>query len=171
MDNMNQQPIDTVSVAPSAQMRMKKDAEDVKRNPVQLRDMIAITARLAQILAEEVDCLDEMRVRDIEGLQDEKRRLTRTLEAMKREIDRRPEIRETFAAEDLDDFAEISEIFNEVLQENHRKLLIAKEVNARVVQAISDVVKEEMQRQSYNQRGTQGINRDAPPSLSLNKTI
>lgn len=171
MDNMNQQPMDTVNVAPAAQMRMQAEEKSKTRTPIRLPDMIAITARLAQILAEEVDCLDEMRIRDIEELQDEKRRLTRTLEAMKREVDRRPEIRETFAAEDLDQFAEVSDIFNEVLQENHRKLLIAKEVNARVVMAIADVVKEEMQRHNYNQRGAQGINRDTPPSLSLNKTI
>lgn len=171
---MEQQPqqTDVVNVAPGARMRMQaQDGTAKPRTPVKLPDMIAITARLAQLLAEEVDCLDEMRIHDIEDLQEEKRRLSRTLEVMKREVERRPEIKETFAEEDVEAFNEVSEIFNEVLQENHRKLLVAKEVNFRVVQAISDVVKDEMQRHGYDMRGTKGVMRDTAPSISLNKTI
>lgn len=171
MEQQYTQPADMVNVAPAAQMRMQGDGKSRPKTPVKLPDMIAITARLAQILAEEVDCLDEMRIRDIEALQDEKRRLTRTLEAMKREVERRPEIRETFEPEDIETFHEVSVIFDEVLQENHRKLLVAKEINFRVVEAISDVVKEEMVRHGYNQQGTTAPQRGRTPSVSLNKTI
>ncbi|MCH2546191.1 MAG: hypothetical protein MK052_01075 [Alphaproteobacteria bacterium] len=171
MENPNQSQQDVVNVAPATQMRMSKSENGVGRAQIKLPDMIAITARLAQILAEEVDCLDEMRISDIEDLQEEKRRLSRTLEMMKREVDRRPELRETFDDEDIATFTEVSEIFNEVLQENHRKLLIAKEINFRVVQAISDVVKDEMIRHGYNKRGTTGALRDGAPSISLNETI
>lgn len=162
--------VDAVNVGPAAQMHMD-GADSRGRQPVQLGDMIAVTARLAQILAEEVDCLDEMRIADIEKLQDEKRRLGRTLEAMKREVERRPELKNTFALEEIETFREVSEIFNEVLHENHRRLLVAKEINFRVVQAISDVVREESQRTGYSRRGTQAESRDKAPSISLNKTI
>lgn len=166
------QPTDVVNVATAARMHMRGAEETGNaRTPVKLPDMIAIVARLVQILAEEVDCLDEMRITDIEGLQDEKRRLSRTLEMMKREVERRPELKSSFAEEDVAVFHEVSGIFDEVLQENHRKLLVAKEINFRVVQAISDVVKEEMVRHGYNQRGTKGAMRGAAPSISLNKTI
>ena len=166
------QPTDMVDVAATAQMRMRNAEGGAKpRISVALPDMIAIVARLAQLLAEEVDCLDEMRISDIETLQEEKRRLSRTLEMMKREVERFPEMKNSFAEEDIAVFNEVSEIFDEVLQENHRKLLVAKEVNFCMVQAISDVVKEEMVRHGYNQRGTKGAMRGAAPSISLNKTI
>lgn len=171
MQNHTQPTTDTVNVARATRMRISAEESNTPRTPVRLGDMIAITARLAQILAEEVDCLDEMRIRDIEELQDEKRRLSRTLEVMKREVDRRPEIKQTFSADEVATFNDVSEIFNEVLQENHRKLLVAKEINFRVVQAISDVVKEEMVRHGYNQLGTTAQSRDGAPSISLNKTI
>lgn len=171
MEQQHPQTGDTVNVAPAARMRMQEDGRSRGPISVKLPDMIAITARLAQILAEEVDCLDEMRIRDIEALQAEKRRLTRTLEAMKREVERRPEIRDGFTAEDIETFHDVSTIFDEVLQENHRKLLVAKEINFRVVQAISDVVKEEMVRHGYNQLGTTSQQRVGAPSISLNKTI
>lgn len=168
---MEQQPQtgDAVNVGAAAKMHMQGSARS--RHAVELRDMIAVTTRLAQILAEEVDCLDEMRISDIEKLQDEKRKLSRTLEVMKREVDRRPEIKHSFAADEVEVFAQVSEIFDEVLQENHRKLLIAKEINFRVVQAISDVVREEAVRTGYDRRGATGEHRDTTPSVSLNKTI
>lgn len=163
---------DAVEVGSAARARMQRSEGGTRpRNPIDLQDMIAITSRLAHILAEEVDCLDEMRISDIEKLQDEKRRLSRTLEVMKREVERRPELRQSFAAEDIEVFRQVSEIFNEVLQENHRKLLVAKEINFRVVQAISDVVCEESMRNGYNQRGLTGGHRDSTPYVSLNKTI
>lgn len=168
MDQQQPQTGDAVNVGAAARMHMQGGRG---RQPVELRDMIAVTTRLAQILAEEVDCLDEMRVHDIEKLQDEKRKLSRTLELMKREIERRPDIRRGFVAEEVEVFRQVSEIFDEVLQENHRKLLIAKEINFRVVQAISDVVREESVRAGYNRRGAADGHRDATPSVSLNKTI
>lgn len=163
---------DAVNVGAAAQMRMRHaETGNRDRKPVDLHDMIAVTTRLAQILAEEVDCLDEMRISDIEELQDEKRKLSRTLELMKREVERRPDIKRSFQPEDIAVFHQVSEIFEEVLQENHRKLLIAKEINFRVVQAISDVVCEENVRTGYNRRGKAGEARDGAPSISLNKTI
>lgn len=163
---------DAVDVGAAAQMHIRSaDAPVRNRPPVQLGDIIAVTTRLVQILAEEVDCLDEMRIHDIDGLQEEKRRLSRALEAMKREVELRPEIRRGFAEDEVALFNEISGIFDEVLQENHRKLLIAKEINYRVVQAISDVVREESVRAGYDRRGAIGEQRDATPYVSLNKTI
>ena len=158
---------DAINLGAVAQMRMENGGV---RTQLSLPDMIGVTARLAQVLAQEVDCLNEMRVRDMEKLQDEKRQLMRTLMIMKREIDRRPELKATFSEADKASFAQVAEIFHTVLQENHRKLLVAKEINLQVVQAISDVVKEEVMQSSYNQGGYHGTRRDTP-SVSLNKTI
>lgn len=158
---------DAVNVGAAARVKMEGGQQPV----VQLADIIAVTARLAQVLAEEVDLLDAMRIRDMEGLQEEKRKLIRSLTMMKRELDRQPDAKANFAPGDVQAFHQVSQIFNEILQENHRRLLVAKEINLQVVQAIADVVKEESERAGYSRKGGKKMGKDAPPSISLNETI
>lgn len=159
---------DAVQVGAVAQRRM----EGGNRSPVAgLSDMVAVMARLAQILAQEVDFLQAMRIKEIETLQEEKRKLTKLLTTMKRDFDRAGVRVGDFAEDQVRAFHEMAEIFNNVLQENQQKLLVAKEINYRVVQAISDVVEEESQRPGYNRRGTKSKARAGAPSVSLNERI
>lgn len=138
----------------------------------QLHDLTTLTVRLAHVLAEEVDCLEQMRVKQIEKLQDEKTRLTRTIAAMKKEIEQVPDYSEYFSEEEKGEFRRVAEVFAEVLEENRQKLLVAKSLNEQVVHAIADVIREESSRAGYNQRGKTGsANRDGTPSVTLNKTI
>lgn len=160
-------PKDAIEVGRTAQMRM----EGAVRTQVDLSDVITVTVRLAQLLAQEVDYLDAMKIRELEGLQEEKRKLAKALVMMKREIERNPDVKKSFKPADVDTFTRVSEIFDGVLEENYRKLLVSKEINLRIVQAISDVVKEETLRTGYNKKGLKGHQREAPPSVSLNETI
>lgn len=139
--------------------------------PITLSDLTALTIRLARVLAEEVDLLSQMKVKDIGELQEEKTRLSRTIGLMKGELERNPSVMESFTEDEKESFRQVSSVFDTVLEENRRRLLVAKEVNMQVVQAISDVVREEAQRAGYNRRGSNGMNRALAPSVSLNKTI
>jgi len=136
-----------------------------------IQDVITVTARLAQLLAEEVDLLSEMKVSKIAALQQEKIFLTNALEAQRKQIDRYPHLRETIPSQDRKDMEEIAEVFQNILEENHRKLLLAKEVNHKVVQAITDVVKETTQSRTYNGSGYTGVAAFNTLSVTLNKTI
>lgn len=155
-----------------AQMAQQQDPVDEGQSfPISLSDLTALTIRLARVLAEEVDCLAHMKIKDIEVLQEEKTRLARTIGLMKGELERNPSVIETFTEDEKESFRQVSSVFDTVLEENRRRLLVAKEVNMSVVQAISDVVREEAQRAGYNRRGGNGMNRALAPSVSLNKTI
>ncbi|MFO1242363.1 MAG: hypothetical protein U1E36_04080 [Rickettsiales bacterium] len=132
--------------------------------------IMLLTARLAQVLAEETDLLTAMRVSDIEKLQREKVLLVDALEKQKRLIESRPELLSTMTDEQALELAQIIEIFQSVMKENHRRLLIAREVNRKVVEAISDAVSEANQHQVYDNTGAPEMSQSAI-AVSLNKQI
>ena len=138
---------------------------------LKIQDVITLTARLAQLLAEEVDLLGEMKVAKIEALQKEKLFLVNALEAQRKLVERHPGLMETIPSQDKKDLQEVVDVFNNILEENHRKLLQAKEVNHKIVQAITDVVKQSTRSMAY---GGNGATAQAPfetLSVTLNKTI
>lgn len=138
---------------------------------LRIQDVITLTARLAQLLAEEVDLLGGMKVSQIEALQQEKLFLVSALEAQRKLVDRNPSLLETIPSQDKKDLEEVVEVFNNILEENHRKLLMAREVNHKIVEAITAVVKENSQTKAY---GLTGMTNNKPYetlSVTLNKTI
>ncbi len=139
-------------------------------NRIDVESVIALTARLAQVLAQEADYLGEMKIRDVGRIQREKTQLLEALEAQKRYIDRNPELLDEMDDNECLELAQIVEIFNKVLAENHRRLLVAREVNARVVEAIAEVVQEASKGARYDENGH--CERDSRTvSMSLNQTI
>ena len=134
-------------------------------------DVITLTARLAQLLAEEVDLLDAMKIPKIEALQQEKLFLVNALESQRRLIKKHPHLLETIPSQDKQDLQEVVEVFNDILQENHRKLTIAKQVNYKIVQAITAVVKESTLSKVYDGKGYNGAAPFETLSVTLNKTI
>lgn len=148
----------------------EEDYNEEMLSRVDVDSVIALTARLAQVLAEEADLLAEMRVREIEGLQKEKLQLLDALEAQKRFIDRNPEVMAQVSDEDALELAQIIEIFQTVMKENHRRLLIAREVNKKVVEAIADVMADAAKNGMYDRKGMpERI--DGSLSMNLNQTI
>ena len=139
--------------------------------PCGVNDIIALTARLAQVLAQEADLLQEMKVSKIADLQKEKLVLTAALEMQKKQLDKNPELIQGATEEEREDLRSVIGIFDTILAENHRRLLMAKEVNQRIVEAITDVVTEVSNQGVYNDKGAPDmVGRDAL-SVTLNKTI
>jgi len=144
---------------------------NVQATSLQTRDVITLTARLAQILAEEVDLLSEMKVSKIEALQQEKLFLTSALESQRKMMDKHPELRETIPSQDKQDLREVVEVFNDILAENHRKLTIAKEVNHKIVEAITSVVRQSTQSNAYSGKGATAQANFEVLSVTLDKQI
>ncbi len=140
-------------------------------SPVSARDMITITARLAQLMAEEVDLLDTMKISKIEALQREKLFLIGALEAQKKRIDKHPGFSDTIPSQDKKDLQEVVDVFNDILEENHRKLMLAKEINYKIVQAITHVVKEHTLSRAYDNQGIKDIAPFETLSVTLDKRI
>ncbi len=151
--------------------RTSQPSAPINAPKLKIQDVITLTARLAQLLAEEVDLLGDMKVHQIEALQQEKLFLVSALEAQRKLVDKNPYLIESIPSQDKKDLEEVVEVFNNILEENHRKLLMAKEVNHKIVEAITAVVKENTQTRAY---GSKGVTNKIPYetlSVTLNKTI
>ena len=131
--------------------------------------LILLISRLAQVLGREVDMLDSMNIKDLATLQHEKVALVDALEKQKKLIARRPSILDELSDDMRDNLAELLHIFDAVAQENHNRLLVAKEVNQLVVDAIMDATHENLKRGLYNEKGIHATEKSM--ALSLNKTI
>ena len=138
---------------------------------LKVQDVITLTARLAQLLAEEVDLLADMKVKKIEALQEEKMFLTNALQAHKKLIDKHPGLIDTIPSQDKRDLEEVVGVFQNILAENHRKLLLAREVNHKIVQAITSVVTDANRSKAYDDRGFNGVAPYETVSVTLNQTI
>ena len=120
---------------------------------LKIHDVVMLTARLAQLLAEEVDLLGKMKVKEIEKLQHEKIFITNALEAQRKLLDRHPHLREAIPSQDKEDLRRVVDVFNDILAENHRKLMLAKEVNHKVISAIKEVVRDHTTSKTYGGNG------------------
>lgn len=138
---------------------------------INARDVITLTARLAQILAEEVDLLKVMKVKEIDKLQEEKLFLIDALETYKKILNRHPALSETIPSRDKKDLEALIEVFNNVLEENHRRLQMAREINHQVVKAIREVVTEHAETPYYGINGKRNIAPYERLSVTLNQAI
>lgn len=147
-----------------------REEQALKGKRIDVESIVALTVRLAQILAQEADLLAEMKIKDIEKLQKEKTSLLDALESQKRFIDRNPELIKQMTDEECLELAQIIEIFQTVMRENYRRLLIAKEVNMKVVEAISSVVKDATKNGFYDEAGRPELSTQTV-SMAVDKRI
>lgn len=153
-------------------MQTEPKGSEVRGVPEKLNsaDIITVTARLAQVLAEEVDLLGQMKMGQIADLQKEKLFLTNTLEAYRKMVLKHPHLIETIPSQDRDDLRGVVQVFEDILAENHRRLQIAREVNMRVVQAVTEVVRDSSMSSVYDSGGVRGQMGGATISVTLNQT-
>jgi hypothetical protein len=144
--------------------------EEIRPQPINMENVMALVARLAQILALEVDHLNRMEVSEIEPLQNEKKWLTKAIELQLKRVQKFPHLMAEITEEEREDFMELIGVFNEIKAENHRRLVAAKEVNSRIVEAIKDVVNEHNRKDKYDAKGLQEQASDSV-SITLNEKV
>ncbi len=144
--------------------------EDIRPQSINMGNVMALIARLAQILALEVDHLSEMDVQAIDPIQNEKKWLAKAVELQLKRVQKYPYLLEEITDEEREDFRELVLVFNDIKLENHRRLLAAKEVNERVVQAITEVVNEHNRKPSYDIKGVPEEKLDSV-SVTLNEQV
>lgn len=138
--------------------------------PINMQEVIGLTARLARLLAEEVDMLGAMKLNRIRDLQEEKQFLLHALETHRRTLQRHPHLSESIPSRDKKDLEAVVKVFENILQENHRRLLMAREVNHKVVEAITEAVKDTAVSRVYNGAGNAGALGSDRVCISLNQT-
>jgi hypothetical protein len=149
---------------------MKQTTHDINPPAINIASVMSVTARLAQILAQEADLLAEMRIKDITPLQKEKIMLTKAMDLQLQRIQQNPEMLDSITNEEREDMRDLIEIFDEVKMENYNRLLAAKQVNQRVVEAITHAINEQNKKPTYTDEGINDRQFDSL-SMTLDKRI
>lgn len=121
---------------------------------IQVNELVAVTARLTEVLREESKELRAMRIRAVGEMQDEKNMLISWLEAQKKIIALTPEMKDRLSEKERADMTRVAEDFAVAVEENYHQASIARAVNQRVVQAINDSVRSSEHVNTYNAYGS-----------------
>lgn len=149
---------------------METNARDTIPQEINIHNIMALTARLAQVMALEADYLAEMKIKEIEPLQKEKITIARAMELQVKRIQKYPHLLDTIDPADLDEFDQLAAIFDEIKQENYNRLIAARAVNQQIVEAITEVVNEQNKKPTYTEDGVNGAQFDSL-SVTLNKKV
>ena len=132
-------------------------------------ELMETTRRLSDILAEESDMIATMQLKDLPRLNEEKLKLTAVLEIYQQVMAADP----SFIKKADDKKREQMILFADDLamnvEENFRKVSVAKAVNSRVMQAIMDVMSEKHRPASYGRNGLASQNHGLALSVNLNQ--
>ncbi len=149
----------------------KSELPTLSMDELYIPDVITLTARLAQILSEESELLEEMMVDGLSELQREKNLLIDALTAVRHQITTHPDLLAECDEEDLQNLQDVVAVFNEILEENYQQLLMARKANIRLVNTMSQVVNREYNNDIYDEKGKADKPVVNPLSVSLNKKI
>ena len=100
-------------------------------------DLIAVTARLVDLMVREIESLRAMRPRDIEALQADKAMLIRAYTTLIQELKGTPDLLQSIEPVVRDELKQLGKRFKEAVAENARALRSAAEANSRLVKAIA----------------------------------
>jgi len=133
-------------------------------------DVIALVAKLAQVLSDEVECLRAMRIKDVQALQADKYRIISALEAVKLEVSRSPSLISNLSDNEKDSLRSVMKLFEQIMLKNFCQLQLAREVNTQVINAMREVVAEKTSTRAYDSSGYGGRLR-GESSLRVNQVI
>lgn len=136
---------------------------------VDVYELITVTARLKDLLVRETAHLKAMEIKEIARLQEEKQKLTKTMETYQKLIKTRPELVRALDEDSRAELSELTEEFSKAVAENMQRTAVARAVNQRVVQAIMDVVTENQHAGTYTKYGTNHAPSGMSVSFNLNE--
>jgi hypothetical protein len=134
-------------------------------------ELTDVTKRLTDLLNTEVVLLEQMQVTKASELQPEKETLTKLLEAQKRMLVNNPDTARAASAESRETLTEAFGDLQTALHRNIRMVAIAREVNARVVKAISDTLTEQFSTGAYTKTGETSGGKPDAISITINQQI
>ena len=140
--------------------------------PIKIRNLIVIVEALIDVLARETVLLKSMRVKEIEGLQGDKTRLSQAYEENHRQLTKDPEPFKQMGPTERQGLGELLGALQQIVAENARAIEAAKGAGERVLRLMIDSVKDQRSRKSgYTRAGTlgySGVQRNTPaPAVSV----
>lgn len=131
-----------------------------------IRELMDATLRLSDLLAEESEIMTSLRFKELPKLHEEKVKLTQLLESYQQVMATNPEFLRQADAKTREELLLLTDDLAVSVEENFRKVSVARAVNSRVMQAINDVMREDHGPSTYGRTGHSYAG-DAP-ALSFN---
>lgn len=131
--------------------------------------LMSATLRMSDILNEESTMLTEMRFKELPALNEEKVKLTKLLESYQQLLARDPSFVRNADAQQREELLLLTDDLAFSVEENFRKVSVAKAVNSRIMQAILDVISEQHRPGTYGRDGVAAQSGDLALSVNLNE--
>jgi methionine-rich copper-binding protein CopC len=136
---------------------------------IAINEVLAVTARLGDLLRRESEFLRQMNISAAAGLQDEKLKLTSWLEAQQKLINVKPELRDLITEEERLAIEELAVEFNDAVADNFQQVSIARMINQKVVQAMTDALRDTQHPTIYNAQGASALKAETMISYNLDQ--
>lgn len=134
--------------------------------PISFRELTQAAQRLSELLMEESEHLRLMRVTELAAMQEEKLRLTRLLETAQATIAADKNFLANARPGEREELLLLADDLAYAVEENFRHASVARAVNRRVMQAITEVMSDQQRPATYDRMGL--TNQSASLTLSLN---
>lgn len=138
---------------------------------ISIDQIIGLTSDLANVLAQETLLLRQMKITEVNTLQERKLRLVHKLETLKKLIKQFPQLLENASPKELATLNQVNATFKQTIDENYVEVWKAQEINRQVMDYFMAAAKDHMRHQSqYNNQGdfAYGTQRELPP-VTLNE--
>jgi hypothetical protein len=139
-----------------------------------ITDLVAVTARLIELMGREIESLRAMQPREIEAMQADKAALSRAYAALVRDLKAAPDGLAAVEPVVRDELQRLAARFDDAVAENARALRSASEANMRLIKAIADAAERQLpQAAGYTASGTSAARPVGPrgrvAALALNQ--
>ena len=132
-------------------------------------ELMDTTLRLSDILAKESELIGSMDYKELPSLNEEKARLTAVLEIYQQVMANDPNFVKNADDKTREQLVLLTDDLAFNVEENFRKVSVARAVNSRVMQAIMDVMSEQHRPGTYGRNGQAAQNHDLALSVNLNQ--
>ena len=132
-------------------------------------ELMDTTLRLSDILAQESELMTKMDFKELPRLNEEKTKLTAVLEIYQHVMATDPSFIKNADDKTREQLILLTDDLAFNVEENFRKVSVAKAVNSRVMQAIMDVMSEQHRPGTYGRNGMASQSHDLALSVNLNQ--
>lgn len=132
-------------------------------------ELMDTTLRLSDLLAKESELMSSMKIDELPRLNEEKLKLTAVLEIYQQVMANDPSFVKRADDKKREQLLLLADDLAFNVEENFRKVSVARAVNSRVMQAIMDVMSEQHRPGTYGRKGQASQNHDFTLSMNLNE--
>lgn len=139
------------------------------RASMNVNELMDVTLRLSDILAQESEHIDARRYNELPKLHEEKTKLVSLLENYQRVLATDPDFVRSADERTREELLLRADDLALNVEENFRKVSVTRAVNSRVMQAIMDVMTDQHRPSTYGPKGVAASTADLALSINLNQ--